>query len=183
MKWLRAAGVGSVIASDVPPGLAGLVPVRVEGRFGPPATLFRVADPLPGVRRLSRVRGAASVDAAVATVDAPAFDPATDGVVAGRPPAGTDAAEPDPGAFARLLAEGPDALAVETGGTRPGLLLLDRSFTPRVRATVNGRSAAVYAAQVNLVGVGADRTTRVKLALSGNPQHRPFVRNLRVIVT
>ena len=35
----------------------------------------------------------------------------------------------------------------------------------------------------SLVGVGADRTTRVKLALSGNPQHRPFVRNLRVIVT
>lgn len=35
----------------------------------------------------------------------------------------------------------------------------------------------------SLFGVGADRTTRVKLALSGNPQHRPFVRNLRVIVT
>lgn len=35
----------------------------------------------------------------------------------------------------------------------------------------------------SLVGVGADRTTRVKLALSGNPQHRPFVRKLRVVVT
>lgn len=152
-KWLRAAGVGSVIASDVPPGLPGLVPVFTEGRYGPPATLFRLAGPLPGVRRLSRVRGAPSVDAAVAIFDAPAFDPATDAVVAGRPPDGTDAAEADPGADARVVADGPDALVVETNGTRPGLLLLDRSFTPRVRATANGRPATVYATQVNLVGV------------------------------
>ena len=67
LKWLRAAGVGSVIASDVPPGLPGLVPVFTEGRFGPAATLYRLADPLPGTRRLSRVRGAASVSAAVAS--------------------------------------------------------------------------------------------------------------------
>lgn len=153
LEWLRAAGVGAVIASDVPPGLAGLVPVYVEGRFGPPATLFRLAEPLPGVRRLSRVRGAASVDAAVAIVDAPEFDPATDGVVAGRPPEGTDLVEPDPGASARVVAEGPDALVVETDGTRPGLLLLDRSFSPRVRATVDGRETTVHAVQINLVGV------------------------------
>ncbi|HRY44954.1 MAG TPA: hypothetical protein P5164_13505 [Thermoanaerobaculia bacterium] len=153
LEWLRAAGVGAVIASDVPPGLAGLVPVYVEGRFGPPATLFRLAEPLPGVRRLSRVRGAASVDAAVAVVDAAEFDPATDGVVAGRPPAGTDAAEADPAASARVLAEGPDALVVETDGARPGLLLLDRSFTPAVRATANGRKTTVHAVQINLVGI------------------------------
>ncbi|QJY32219.1 DUF4815 domain-containing protein [Diaphorobacter sp. JS3050] len=46
----------------------------------------------------------------------------------------------------------------------------------------NGWVERTYKA-TSLVGVGADRTTRVKLALSGNPQHRPFVRNLRVIVT
>ena len=46
----------------------------------------------------------------------------------------------------------------------------------------NGWVERTYKA-LNLVGVGADRTTRVKLALAGNPQHRPFVRNLRVIVT
>ncbi len=46
----------------------------------------------------------------------------------------------------------------------------------------NGWVERTYKAN-SLVGVGADRTTRVKLALSGNPQHRPFVRNLRVIVT
>ena len=35
----------------------------------------------------------------------------------------------------------------------------------------------------SLVGVGADRTTRVKLNLAGSPAHRPFVRRLRVVVT
>ena len=46
----------------------------------------------------------------------------------------------------------------------------------------NGWVERTYKAS-SLVGVGADRTTRLKLALSGSPQYRPFVRNLRVIVT
>ena len=153
LKWLRAAGVGSVIASDVPPGVEGLAPVTVEGRYGPPATLFRIVDRLPGIRRLSRVRGSASVTEAVAAVDSPSFDPATDGVVAGRAPEGTGHAEPDPSAQARLVAERPDALVVETDGARPGLLLVDRSFTPRVAATANGKPAVVYATQLHLVGI------------------------------
>ncbi len=167
LKWLRAAGVGSVIASDLPPGLTGLVPVYTEGRFGPPATLFRLADPLPGVRRLSRVRGSGSVSEAVAIVDDPSFDPATDAVVAGRPPEGSGGSSPDPAARARVVAEGPDALVVETEGTHPGLLLVDRSFTPRVRATVDGRSVTVYATQVHLVGVPVPAgATRVEILLA-----------------
>ena len=46
----------------------------------------------------------------------------------------------------------------------------------------NGWVERTYKAN-SLVGVGADRTTRVKLVLAGTPQHRPFVRRLRVIVT
>lgn len=46
----------------------------------------------------------------------------------------------------------------------------------------NGWVERTYKA-TSLVGVGADRTTRVKLSLAGSPQYRPFVRNLRVIVT
>jgi len=89
----------------------------------------------------------------VALVDDPAFDPATDGVVAGRPPAGTDRPDADPEARAHVAYEGPDALVVETSGSGPALLLVDRSFTPRVRAKVNGTEATVFAAQLHLVGV------------------------------
>jgi hypothetical protein len=167
LKWLRGAGVGSVIAGDVPPGLPGLVPVFTEGRFGPPATLFRLSDPLPGIRRLSRVRGSSSVDEAVAIVDTPSFEPATDGVVAGRAPAGTNAPDADPAAVARLVATGPDAVVVETSGSRPGLLLLDRSFTPGVTAKANGRDATVYATQIHLVGVAVPPgTSRVEILLA-----------------
>ncbi|MBK8597192.1 MAG: hypothetical protein IPN83_16700 [Holophagales bacterium] len=167
LKWLRAAGVGSVIASDVPPGLPGLVPLFTEGRAGPAATLYRLAEPLPGTRRLSRVRGAPSVSAAVVAVDDPSFDPATDGVVAGRPPAGTDRPDADPEARARTVAEGPDALVVETDGSGPALLLVDRSFTPRVRATVNGAEATVYATQLHLVGVAVPAgKARVEILLA-----------------
>ena len=167
LKWLRAAGVGSVIAGDVPPGLPGLVPLFTEGRFGPAATLFRLADPLPGTRRLSRVRGAASVTEAVAMVDDPAFDPATDGVVAGHSPAGTDRPDVDPEARAHVVAEGPDALVVETSGSAPALLLVDRSFTPRVRAKVNGQEGTVYAMQIHLVGVAVPAgTARVEILLA-----------------
>lgn len=167
LKWLRAAGVGSVIAGDVPAGLPGLVPVFTEWRTGPPATLYRLAAPLPGVRRLSRVRGADSVSAAVTLVDTPSFDPATDAVVAGRPPAGTDRSDADPGARARLVAEGPDALVVETDGSVTALLLVDRSFTPRVQATVNGAKGTVYATQIHLVGVAVPAgKARVEILLA-----------------
>ncbi len=153
MKWLRASGVGSVLASDVPAGVAGLAPVRLEGRAGVPAVLFRLTDPLPGVRRASRVFGSGSVTEAVARFESPGFDPATDAVVAGPPPAGTASATVDPAARARVVAEGPDALEVETDGGLPGLLQVDRSFTPSVTATVNGAPAPVLATQVNLLGV------------------------------
>lgn len=46
----------------------------------------------------------------------------------------------------------------------------------------NGWVERTYKA-TSLVGVGTDRTTRVKLALAGSPQYRPFLRNLRVVVT
>lgn len=153
LKWLRAAGVGSVIAHDVPADLPGLAPVTLEAREGIPATLYRLTDPLPGTRRLSRVLGASSVTEAVALFERDDFDPASDVVVAGRPPEGASGTERDPAARARVLSEAPDVLEVETDGAVPAVLLLDRTFTPRVRASADGRPAKVYAANVNLTGV------------------------------
>ena len=167
LKWLRASGVTGVIASDVPPGLPGLTPLLTEGRAGIPATLYRVEGTLPGVRRASRVSPSRSVDEAVRLFEDGRFDPATDAVVAGRAPEGTSPPEADPSAMARVVAEGPDQVVVETTGKRPGLLQVDRAFTPRVRATVDGHPAKVLAAQVNLLGIpvpaGASRV-RIDLA-------------------
>ena len=153
LKWLRATGVGSVIASDVPPELPGLAPVLVEGRAGIPATLYRLTEPLPGVRRASRVVGSTSVNEAADRFEAAGFDPAFDAVVAGTPPAGTGESSPDALASARAVVDGPDSVIALTSGSRPGLLVVDRTYTPRVRASVDGAGARVYAAYVHLIGV------------------------------
>jgi hypothetical protein len=151
LKWLRAAGVHAVIAGDVPPETRGLSPVSVEGSVGVPATLWRLNDPLPGTRRAGRVVVADSITATVAAFEDAGFDPSTDVVVHAAAALASDAR--DPSALARVLEDGPDRLVVETSGERPGVLRVDRSFTPRVAATVDGRPATVYAADLHLIGV------------------------------
>lgn len=152
LKWLRAADVRAVIASDVPPETPGLSPLAVEGSAGIPATLWRVESPLPGVRRAGRVVVADSINGTVAAFEDPLFDPATDVVVHAKD-AGAASASRDPSALARVTEDGPDRLVVETSGEKAGILRVDRSFTPRVAATVDGKPATVYAADLHLIGV------------------------------
>ena len=59
----------------------------------------------------------------------------------------------DASADVTVVEDGADRLVVETSGTRAGILRVDRSFTPRVTATVDGKPATVYAADLHLIGV------------------------------
>jgi len=152
LKWLRAAGVTGVIAGDVPAETPGLSPVYIEGSAGVPVTLWRVEGALAGLRRAGRVVVADSVNATVDAFEDAGFDPATDVVVHAKD-AGLASRERDPSAVARVTEDGADRLVVETSGERPGILRVDRSFTPRVTATVDGRPATVYAADLNLIGI------------------------------
>lgn len=153
LKWLRAGGVRAVIAHDVPPDLPGLAPVVVERAIGVPTTLYRLVDPLPGTRRTSRAFGASSINEAVAVFERRDFDPATDVVVAGKPPEGVSTTSVDPTAEARVVSERPDVLTIETSGAAPALLHVDRSYTPRVKARVNGRDMKVFVADVHLIAI------------------------------
>jgi hypothetical protein len=153
VKWLRAAGVRAVIAADVPPETRGLAPVYVEGSAGVPVTLWRVVEPLPGVRRAGRVVVADSIDATVAAFEDAGFDPATDVVVHAKDAAAVASSERDASADVTVTEDGADRLVVETAGARAGILRVDRSFTPRATATVNGTTATVYAADLHLIGV------------------------------
>jgi len=153
LKWLRAAGVHAVIAADVPAETPGLAPVYVEGSAGVPVTLWRVTDPLPGLRRAGRVVVADSISATVSTFEDAGFDPATDVVVHAKDAASVASALRDASADVTVTENGADRLVVETSGDRAGILRVDRSFTPRATATVNGKPATVYAADLNLIGV------------------------------
>jgi hypothetical protein len=78
------------------------------------------------------------------------------------------------------LTPGTSSVAVQAESGTPGSFIeLALSAGEEVG---NGWIECTYKA-TGLLGVGADRTTRVKLVLAGSPQYRPFVRNLRVIVT
>jgi len=153
LKWLRSAGVGSVIADDVPADVAGLAPVFTEGLYGIPATLFRLTDPLPGIRRATRVVPVDSITEAVRVFEVPEFDPRTDVTVAGKNADALAASALDPTARTRVVGETPDRLVVETSGATPGVLHVDRSFTPRVRAAVNRKPATPVVANVHLIGI------------------------------
>jgi hypothetical protein len=166
LKWLRAANVRAVIAGDVPPETPGLSPVYVEASAGVPVTLWRVEDALPGVRRAGRVVIADSVNATVDAFEDAGFDPATDVVVHAKD-SGVASPARDASAQARVAEDGADRLAVETSGERPGILRVDRSFTPRVTAAVDGRPATVYAADLNLIGIPVPRgRSRVVIELA-----------------
>lgn len=78
------------------------------------------------------------------------------------------------------LTPGTSSVTVQAESGTPGSftdLALDKGVE-----VGNGWVERTYKA-TGLVGVGADRTTRVKLSLLGSPQYRPFVRRLRMIVT
>ena len=153
MKWLRAGAVRTVIASDVPAETPGLLPVFVEASAGVPVTLWRLTAPLPGVRRQSRVVASGSISETVTAFERDEFEPATDVVVYGKEAAALASGERDSSAEARVTEESPDRLVIETSGARPAVLHVDRSFTPRVVASVNGSPATPLVADLHLIGI------------------------------
>jgi hypothetical protein len=145
--------VRSVIASDVPADTPGLAPVFVEASAGVPVTLWRLTAPLPGVRRSSRVVASGSISETVTAFERDDFEPATDVVVYGREAAAVASDDRDSFAEARVTEESPDRLVIETSGARPAVLHVDRSFTPRVVAHVNGSPVTPLVADIHLIGV------------------------------
>jgi hypothetical protein len=153
LKWLRSAGVRGVIAHDVGEGLSGVSLVVREDRAGIPTALYRIENPLPGVRRISSADGSRSVDEAVRNFEREEFDPEFMAVVSGSPPEGLRGTERDPSAVVTAVEERPDSMRVKTSGNRIGLLHVDRTFTPSVRALVNGQKADVRVVNIHLTGV------------------------------
>ncbi|MEO8586601.1 MAG: hypothetical protein ABI584_10610, partial [Acidobacteriota bacterium] len=143
----------SVIASDVPADTPGLLPVFVEASAGVPVTLWRLTAPLPGVRRSSRIVASGSISETVTAFERDDFEPATDVVVYGREAAALASSERDAASEARVTEESSDRLVIETSGARPAILHVDRSFTPRVVARVNGGPVTALVADLHLIGV------------------------------
>jgi hypothetical protein len=146
VRVLRACGAGSLLAWRPlqAPGLAA-GPV-LEGLSVPAARLYRIEQPLPRLRFVSRQVVARHPDDPLASLLDPAFDP--DGSVliegAGRDdPAG-------PGAKARLqvLQDDPERLRIVVETDRPGHLVVGDAWAPGWRARLDGEAAPVERANM-----------------------------------
>ncbi len=160
LKWLRAAGVGSVIASDLPRHNIGLRFLILEQSVGVPVAAYQVMGRLPEVRRTGAV-WARSIPEAIARFEDPSFDERTAVVLESQQ---AQMPIPSDGGTAQVLWEGPDSLRVLTAGPGRAVLFVARSWTRRVRATSsNGAVLPVYPANVHLTGVvippGSQRIT------------------------
>jgi hypothetical protein len=148
LKWLRAAGVTTVVTSDVPPRALGLVPIAREERIGVPVAAYAVTGHLSEFRRLGDIRWVTTFDEAVRAFEMPAFDPARSVILEGpaRFPRGV------PG-LATLVRGGSDQLTIDTEGVTPAVLIIARAYSSSARATVNGIATAVFPANAHLCGI------------------------------
>lgn len=94
------------------------------------------------------IQRAPHLNAAVATMVSDGFDPQTQTVL------------PEGGAILRgpsgsvtLVETGPEALEVQVEAPAPGALVIQRAFLPLYRATVDGESASIVAANVHRLGI------------------------------
>ncbi len=152
LKWLRAAGVAGVVSSAIPPGTLGLHMVYREPALetGIPTTLYAVANRLPEVRRAHRIVVAHSIAESVRIVERADVDPRDTVVIETATP--LESLDGGDGS-ARILRETADEIEIQTDGNARTVLFLARSFTSRLRALVNGRSAPVFPANVHLTAI------------------------------
>lgn len=150
VKWLRAAGVRGVITYDPRQLGAGYALVAEEAQYGVPAYLCAIREPLPEVRRSTRVIASSDrLDAAVRFEDA-ACDPAECTVVDG-PVSIPEYA--DASARAIVTSDRDDRLDIRTTGSAPAMLFVARPFRTSTRATVNGAPTAILPANVAFTAI------------------------------
>ncbi len=151
LRLLRAWGVDRLLLDrELDPGAGGgAALLRRFDLDGGPLDVYELAGAAPPALWTSTIRRASDPRAAVAALLSPAFDPATMVVMPG---AGPDTTGP-PGGAVRLVIDEPQRIAVEVSAPVDGVLVLQRSWQPIDRATVDGAPAALLAANLHRIGV------------------------------
>ena len=168
LRLLAAWGVEYVILDrDLEPAArARAEPVLRRPVFGGWIDLYRVSATAPPLALAGTIRRAPHLNAAVEALRDPAFDPRTmvglpgDGPAVAPPAGDGTPGAAGPGALpggppgeARLLQSGPESLAVEVEARRPGVLVIQRSWQPIYRATLDGAPVPIAVANLHRIGV------------------------------
>ena len=146
VRLLAASGVGYLLKERErePAALELLEPLGGEPVPGGVERLYRLRVTAPEVRFAGRVYGSASLNEALARLLDPDFDPRTATVLAGpRAPAS------GAGGSVEVLFRGPESLRLEVRADSAGALVVQRSFLPLYRATVDGRPEPLVAADLH----------------------------------
>ena len=172
VRVLAASGVDYLLLErDVEPAALELLePLGSQPTPGGRTRLYRLRNRAPEVRFAGRVEGSDSLNEALERILDPRFDPRTDTVLAGPRPETTGA-----GGEVEVLASDAESLAVRVSATGSGALVVQRTFLPLYRATVDGRPAPLVAADLHRLAVdlpAGDHEVRIAV------DRRPFRRSL-----
>jgi hypothetical protein len=167
VRLLAASGVDYLLLEREPDPVAIelLEPAGNEPVPGGVERLYRVRRAAPEVRFVGRVYGSENLNEALERLLDPGFDPLTMTVLAG-PRAALSA----PGGRVELLAEDPESLHVRVHADSAGALVVQRSFLPLYRATVDDRPAPLVAADLHRMAVELEPGTHeVRIRVDRRP--------------
>ncbi len=152
LRLLRAAGVDTLLLSrDLDAEAAAAVPVREVARGELRAgtvRVYRLLDTAPKALLAGEVIGFDSLNEALERLLSESFDPHRQAILAGalQPRAG-------PPGTVELLQEDDEALRLEVDSPAGGALVVQRTFLPIYRATIDGRPARLAAANLHRLGL------------------------------
>jgi hypothetical protein len=156
VKWLRAVGVTTVIASNVTEPLPGLRPVLRDAGLGVPITLYAIEPRLGELRAPRNIRWVNTPEEAFSLFSEDRFDE-RDVLIEGVP---VDARD-QPEIAVRLIRSEPDRVVFESSAGRAGFVFLARSHTRQVRASTASMALRVLPANVHLCAIEVAAGTHV----------------------
>ncbi|HEV7764486.1 MAG TPA: hypothetical protein VGQ76_05755 [Thermoanaerobaculia bacterium] len=148
VKWLRSAGVGSVIASDITGPIPGLRSLLHDEEIGIPVTLYAIEPRLAELRAPRNIRWVETPAQGITTVLLTDFDEKSEVTMEGVPEQ-----KGQPTIALYELSNEPDRVTFRSHGAHSGFVFLARSYTRSVHAAASGKALRVVPANAHLCGI------------------------------
>ena len=152
LDLLEALGVDYLLLDRelAPEALGGVREIASDENFGQRVRLYELVDRAREVEFATRIVPAQQMNAALAAIFDPAFDPHRTAVVPGEGPV----REPPPGVPVRavLVTDSAEEVVVDSDAGAPGVLFLRRAYLALWRVSIDGREAPTVIAQAARLG-------------------------------
>jgi hypothetical protein len=150
IRLLRTFSVAYLIGSDAreSPSLE-----RISLSDPPPVFVYRIREPLPLARMVSRLTAVQSDAAAFDAIATESFAPEREAVVSALPNGWSDQADDHGGEAVAILSYHNDSIRLHSSSRAPGLMVLNEAFFPGWEATIDGVPAEIIRTNVLVRGV------------------------------